>query len=501
MTRILVVEDERIVAKDLSESLERMGYQVIGSAATSQAALDLAAQHLPELVLMDIRISGDVDGIATADVLRNRFGIPVIYLTAYADDETLARAKVTAPLGYIVKPFKSAEIRGAIEVAMVRHKLEREVSDREHWFSTTLRSVGDAVIAVDPDARVRFLNEVAAQLLGVNEADVVGRSIEEVVQLSDERSNEPIENPVRNAIEHRRVGALPETTLLANAPRKQPIEDSCAPIVDDSGRLLGAVMVFRDVTEKRRTQLRLALNDRLVALGTLVAGVAHELSNPLTAIFGHAELIKSQLGRIESLGTTTAREHIAKARESAEAMGEAALLMKDVVSDLRLLSSPQPDALEIVSVRAALELALRRTNAYVSERARVVVEYEADFRVRADRRRLAQVFVNLLTNAAHAIVPGAATSNLISVRLDSTPEGEARVSVQDTGCGMSAEVLRRVFDPFYTTKTIGSGSGLGLAISQGIVRSFQGDIRVVSEVGKGSVFVVVLPVARSEAVC
>jgi len=182
-------------------------------------------------------------------------------------------------------------------------------------------------------------------------------------------------------------------------------------------------------------------------------------------------------------------------------MGEAALLMKDVVSDLRLLSSPQPDALEIVSVRAALELALRRTNAYVSERARVVVEYEADFRVRADRRRLAQVFVNLLTNAAHAIVPGAATSNLISVRLDSTPEGEARVSVQDTGCGMSAEVLRRVFDPFYTTKTIGSGSGLGLAISQGIVRSFQGDIRVVSEVGKGSVFVVVLPVARSEAVC
>lgn len=497
MTRILIVEDERIVARDLSESLQRMGYEVVGSAASSEAALDLAAKHLPELVMMDIRISGDVDGVTTAEVLRTRFGIPVIYLTAYADEETLARATATAPLGFILKPFKSAEIRGAIEVALVRHGLEREVRESEHWLSTTLRCVGDAVVAVSPEGKVRFVNHVAAQLLGVPESEALDQDVEDVVRLVDENSHEPIENPVTRAIARRRPASLQRNSALFVAPREMPIEDSCTPIIDEAGKLLGAVLVFRDVTEQRRAQMRTALDDRLTSLGTLVAGVAHELSNPLTAVVGHTELLADELSAAAIEAPPKLRRQLESANSNVASVAAAVRAMSDIVSDLRLFASPQPDQLELVDVRAALEFALRRTASQTRARARVVTEFVADATVMADMRRLTQVFVNLLTNAAHAIAPGAAAANEILVRLDQTPTGEVRVSVRDTGCGMSSAVAQRIFDPFFTTKVVGEGAGLGLAISHGIVQSFHGAISVVSEPGKGSLFVVLLPSAHA----
>jgi two-component system cell cycle sensor histidine kinase/response regulator CckA len=496
MTSILVVEDERIVARDLKESLERMGYEVVGSAATSQEALEIAANRLPALVMMDIRIDGEVDGIETANVLRSRFDIPVIFLTAYADDDTLDRAKSSAPLGYIVKPFKSAEIRGAIEMALVRHALERRIREREHWFATTLRSVGDAVVAVDAAGAVKFANPVAERLLGAAESTLLGREVEDVIRIVDEKSQAPLPNPVTRAIRDRRAADLPEAVLLQNAPRTQPIEDSSAPIIDDAGRLLGAVMVFRDVTEKRREQMRSALNDRLTSLGTLVAGVAHELNNPLTALYGHSELMRGELDDLlASEPPQPLQRSLERLLHHANAMMESSHMMGDIVADLRLFSSPQSDELERVDVRSAVDTALRRTSALVRERARLVLEMESAPLVMASKRRLVQVFINLLTNAAQAIPRGSREKNEIAVRLDTTPQGEARISIRDSGVGMPAETARSIFDPFFTTKSLGEGSGLGLSISHGIVRSFHGAISVVSEPGRGSLFIITLPAA------
>ncbi len=500
MTRILVVEDERIVARDLQESLERMGYEVVGRAASSEEALEIAANRLPALVMMDIRIDGEVDGIETANVLRSRFDIPVIFLTAYADDDTLVRAKNAAPLGYIIKPFKSAEIRGAIEMALVRHELERRLRESEHWFQTTLRSVGDAVLAADADGVVRFANPVAEALMGASQDSLLGRAVEDVLQIRDERSNAPLPNPVTRALRDRRAADLPEAVLLASAPGSQPIEDSSAPIVDDSGRLLGAVMVFRDVTEKRREQLRAGLNERLTSLGTLVAGVAHELNNPLTALYGHSELLRSELDDLlASEPPQPLLRTVELLHRHASAMEEASHMMGDIVADLRLFASPQPDELERIDVRAALDTALRRTSALVRERARLVLEIEAAPQVMASKRRLVQVFINLLTNAAQAIPAEHREENQILVRLDTTPQGDARVSIRDTGAGMSSETSRHIFDPFFTTKKLGEGSGLGLSISHGIVRSFHGSLSVVSEPGRGSLFIVTLPPAAAVA--
>lgn len=497
MTSILIVEDERIVARDLTESLESLGYDVVGAAADVHAALELATTHRPSLVLMDVRIEGDVDGIETANVLRSRFGIPVIFLTAYADDDTLSRAKNSAPLGYIVKPFKSAELRGTIEMALVRHELEIKLREREHWFATTLRSVGDAVLAVDPEGAVNYANPVAEQLLGAHSDELAGRSVEDVLQLFDEQSRAPIPNPVSRALKDRRATDLPHGVTLSNAGRELPIEDSSAPIVDDGGKLLGAVMVFRDVTEKRREQLRSALNYRLTALGTLVAGVTHELSNPLSALFGVSDLMRTELDHL-SLEASQPQlgPRIDRLRELNGVMDEASRSLGGIVSDLRLFSAPQADELELLDVRASLETAVRRTSSLVRQRAQLVLELEPAPPVKASSRRLVQAFINLITNAVQAMSAEKRKTNQLLVRLDTAPDGSARISIKDTGAGMTPDVVRNIFDPFFTTKPLGEGTGLGLSITHGIVRSFHGEISVVSEPGVGSLFVVTLPAGR-----
>src|SRR6185295_17635126 len=158
---VLIVEDERIVAKDLQHTLAAMGYDAFAIASSADEALSHASEKCPDLVLMDIRIKGAHDGIETADLLRQRFGVPVVYLTAHADDATIERAKRTTPYGYLMKPVKSAELRSAIEVTIHRHEMEKRLRERERWFATTLRSIDDAVITVDVEGMIAFANPAA----------------------------------------------------------------------------------------------------------------------------------------------------------------------------------------------------------------------------------------------------------------------------------------------------------------------------------------------------
>src|ERR1051325_9878103 len=145
--RVLIVEDERIIALDLRRMLRDSGYDAVGIAASAEEALALAAAERPDLVLMDIRIRGDIDGIATARLLQQSFRLPVIYISAHADDATIDRAKATNPFGYLLKPIKPAELKTAVEVTLHKHSLERRLRERERWLATTLGSLADAVVS------------------------------------------------------------------------------------------------------------------------------------------------------------------------------------------------------------------------------------------------------------------------------------------------------------------------------------------------------------------
>ena len=504
---ILLVEDERVVAKELQRSLASLGYSIPETAASADDAIRMASLIHPDLVLMDIRIKGDTDGIQAAEILRTRFDVPVIFLTAYADEATLARAKITEPHGYLVKPVKDADLLSAIEVVLYRHELERRLRDRERWFSTTLRAIGDAVIATDTAGEVTFMNLAAERLTSRREEHAVGRSLAEIFSVVDEQTREPLGNPIELALEAGKAFPLPGGAALASGVGECPIDGLASPIIDDRGRLLGAVLVFRDVGEQRRLHQQVAMTDRLSSLGTLTSGIAHEINNPLSAVVGNASHLAdviAMMGRDVKTPGARPTEIIARISDHVEELLEiltglqgGADRVRRIVADLQAFSRPQEEVRGQTDLRRVLEWATRMTAAQLRPCARLTMDLGEHPLVEASEVRLGQVFVNLLVNAAHAIGEGHPERNEVHVSTSTDGAGRAVVSIRDTGSGMAPEVLKRVFEPFFTTKSVGQGSGLGLSICHGIVTSFGGEITVESKLDAGSTFRVFLPATRT----
>lgn len=179
--RILLVEDEGVVALDVEQRLTQLGYRVVGIADTGTAALELARTHQPDLVLMDIRIRGELDGIDLARELATRHELPVVFLTGNADEATLRRAIAAEPYGYVLKPFELRTLEAVIATALFRFRAERRLQDMRRWLGDTMRSIPDAVIATDLEQRVTFLNRAAEQLLKLGLGEALSRPLREVL--------------------------------------------------------------------------------------------------------------------------------------------------------------------------------------------------------------------------------------------------------------------------------------------------------------------------------
>jgi len=237
--QILVVEDNSIVVMEIRDRLESLGHAVCATASSGEEAIRKAGETHPDLVVMDIRLKGDMDGVEAAQEIHARFDIPVIYLTAYADNDTLQRAKITEPFGYIIKPFEEIQLHSTIEMALHKHHMERKLRETERWLATTLASVGDAVIATDEKGLVSFLNAVAEALTSWKRQDALGKDLAKVCNIIDEETRSPIESPVTRAPrEGTVVNQVNHTVLLAKDGREIPIDYTAAPIKDDKGGIV-----------------------------------------------------------------------------------------------------------------------------------------------------------------------------------------------------------------------------------------------------------------------
>lgn len=254
-TRVMIVEDEDIVALDIKKILKNLGYDIAAVASTGKDAIKAAMESRPDLILMDIKLKGGMDGVETATRLRNIIDTPTIYITAYSDDDTLKRAKITEPFGYLLKPFESRELYTAIEMALYKHRMEKKLRDSEEWLSTTLKSIGDAVITTDTEGYIIFMNVVAEKLTGWKLSEAKGKDIKSVFKIIDEETYEVIENPVKKVIEEGVFPGRPNHTILISRNGKEiPIEDNASPIKDDEGNIIGVVMVFKDITDRKRAE-------------------------------------------------------------------------------------------------------------------------------------------------------------------------------------------------------------------------------------------------------
>ena len=508
-TTVLIVEDDRVIATAIAHGLERLGYEVVGTAASGEEAIAMAARIHPQVVLMDIVLAGRMDGIEAADAIRRQHDVAVIYLTAHSDPATLARAMPRGQSGYLRKPFEERDLAIQIELALNRQQADRQLRRQREWLHAILTSIGDAVIATDAGGGIALVNPVAESLTGWKAEEAVGRPIQDVFRMVQEKTSQALADPVTRLLHERRVLALAnDATLATRDGRWVPIEGSAAPIFDEAGHLVGAVLVFQDVTEKRRAEeslrdmeRRLLHAQKLGSLGILAGGIAHDFNNILAGIVGYTHLARLHLPPSHP------------AREDIEVIKKAAQRAANLTQQMRVYCGKAKFVIEAVNLSRVVEESKKLLAMSISKKATLTYRLAADVpTVDADVGRIGQVLMNLVINASEALGEqggeiAVSTSAVLCPAKPATdtfrdtglPEGPyACLEVTDTGRGMDEQTLARIFEPFFTTKS--TDRGLGLAVVHGIVQAHQGAIEVSSEPGKGTIFHIFFPASGSVSV-
>jgi len=480
--QILVVEDEGIIAQDIQNTLKKLGYAVPAIAYSGKEGIEKAQEIQPDLVLMDIVLGGGIDGIEAAEQIRRRFHIPVVYLTAYADEKTLQRAKITEPFGYILKPFEEKELYITIEMALYKHEMERRLKESQQWLTTTLKSIGDAVIATDINGCVIFMNPIAESLTGWKQKEASGKHLKKVFNIINEKTGKQVDNPVTRVLrEGIVVGLANHTLLISKDGTRRSIDDSGAPIKDENGKIIGVVLVFRDVSEKRRIEQELMKADKLNSLGILAGGIAHDFNNILTAILGNIILAKE---------FTRPGEKIYERLIEAE---KASLRAKGLAQQLLTFSS---GGAPIKKTMFISEL-LKESALFALSGSNVQCEFSISnnlWAVEIDEGQINQAINNLIINAIQSMPEGGRiklTAENVTVSEGEKKGRYVKISIVDQGIGIPKEHLPKIFEPYFTTKQ--KGSGLGLAIVYSIIKKHDGYIEVETELGVGTTFKVYLP--------
>ncbi|MBI5498590.1 MAG: PAS domain S-box protein [Deltaproteobacteria bacterium] len=359
---------------------------------------------------------------------------------------------------------------------------------------------------VHRDGIIIYANDAAVRALGHDRReDLLGAQSSELFHPDDRAA---AEERLRAVLATAQAAPPHEVRIRRRDGDWAHLDMAVVPIVFHGGPALVSMGV--DVTQRRSLTAEMMRMDRMVAVGTLAAGVAHEINNPMQFVIANVDHAAAELQAVaaflEALQGRTADaaaaaeigEQVRQVDNLRTALSEAlegAGRVRNIVRDLRTFSRGHEDRLEPLQLAPILESSINMAFTEIRHRARLVKDLQPTPTVRANDSRLGQVFLNLLVNAAHAIPEGRAGENEVRVRTFTAPDGAAIVEVEDTGTGIPAELRDRVFDPFFTTKPPGQGTGLGLSICQGIVRELGGDIRFTTEVGQGTTFRVTLPAA------
>ena len=379
----------------------------------------------------------------------------------------------------------------AIRDVGARVATEDALRDSEAKLASTLNSIGDGVLATDLQGAVTLMNPVAEQLTGFSHLEAVGHRVDEIYRVCSEKTREPMATPIADLA----VGVAavaPHARLVARDGHQLLISQCAAPIRKPTGEVVGVVVAFRDVTAQKELQEQLLLSDRMVSLGTLAAGVAHEINNPLAALIGNLDVLMGELTRKprEVLLPASVDDVLHDIREAAEQV-------RLIVKDLKLFSRGDEESRGPVDVQRLLDSSARLARNEVRHRARLVKDWQPVPAVIANEARLGEVFVNLIVNAAQAIPEGRADDNEIRLTTRVADRGRVAIEIRDSGVGIPPEILGRIFDPFFTTKPIGVGTGLGLSICHRIVSELGGEITVESPRGRGTCFRVLLPAVEA----
>ncbi len=488
---VLIVEDESVVALDLEQRLVGMGFRVVGHTHTGRNAVELARSHEPNVILMDIKLRGDLDGIETAELIRREVDVPIIFLTAFSDSANLDRAKRSNTYGYILKPFQERELAIAIELARYKHSTEREMRRNRALLDVTLNTIEEGVITIDANDEILLMNRAACRMTGWDASGAIGRTLKEVF-LTGRGSAED-----DTYTEGGGMGE-PWITLRDRSGGERLVEVSRKEIEFGASSTSSYALVFRDVTVELENRRRLlAAKEEAEAAararGDFLARVSHELRTPLNSILGMVQLAR----QVDSAdGELT--EYLDILSGSSESL---MALISDLLDYARSDSGGITIRRERFDLMSAIEN-VGKSHAMDAHRRGLrlinVLDPTLPRMVYGDEQRVIQILGNLLSNAVKFTNHGYVS---LTVRPGAEPR-HIRFSVEDTGVGIPADRREAVFDDFSqlddpSTRSAG-GVGLGLAIVRRLIFAMGGSIDLDSTPGEGSIFAVDIPLTPAD---
>lgn len=488
--QVLLVEDSAADGCRLRDMLAT-SFQVTQVACVTEAVQRLTAQRFDVVLLA---LSGPESlGLDTVRALRAQ---PVVVLTD-RDDAGLALDAIEAGAqDYLVKgQVDERLLLRVIRSVSARQRAAEALRQQQDWLRVVLSSLGEGVIATDAQGTITCISPMAARLTGWPEQEALGCHIDEVCSLRHAQTHERVENPVLRVLREGTPGASEDqAVLMARDGRESPIAYSAVPMRSDAGTLHGVVLVCRDISERKRLEAQLRQAQKMETIGTLAGGIAHDFNNMLAAMLGYTELAMSDVP------ATSPVQHYLRAVLTA---GQRA---RDLVRQILAFSRHTETARYPVQLHLLIREALSLLRASLPST--IEIRHSLDEHagaVMTEPVQMHQVLINLCANAEYAMrqtgggvleivleaveVDAAALGGTLSL----SPGPYVRLTVRDTGPGMTPEVLARIFEPFFTTKGPGEGTGIGLSVVHGIVTSHGGTIAVSSTPGQGTTFAVYLP--------
>jgi PAS domain S-box-containing protein len=501
---IFVVEDEIITARSIAQNLKNFGYQVAGIATSGTKALEQIITIRPDLVLIDIFLQkDDIDGITTAEKIQSQLNVPIIYLTAHSDQETLERAKTTTPFGYILKPYNKKNLQIEIEMALHKHQQEMKLIKREELLSTILNAAQDSVVATNKTSEITYMNSAAQKLTGWDLTEAHDCKATEIIQIIDQRTQQPIVHPIEQVLTHGQVVYLDEYAVLIRKNGEQTsIKDSASPIFKKSDQIEGAVLIFApqrnsppaSPDEQRQENLVMSATEKQVnkindLSNYLIDLVVHELRTPLTVILSNSESLKRYRQR------WTVEKQDESLNRIQQAIQQITRLLDNVTAWEQLGKEQltlQPEWTNMIALSEEILSNLRLIDEQNHE---LILSYQGHERmVYLDKNILEYILNNLLLNGMKYSSP----SSTVSLNID-YQDNYLVIQITDQGIGIPQIEQERIFEPFYRASNTNNikGTGLGLAIVKEYVQLCGGEINVENNSQTGTIFVVSLPLSMN----
>lgn len=488
---ILIVEDEAIVALDIKKRVECLGYAVTGVVSSADAVFQRVIEKRPDLILMDIFIQGELDGVDTAEKIRRIFDIPIVFLTANNDEHNVGRAMSAEPYGFVLKPFDDIHLKLTIDLAVYRHEIDRRLRRREQKLSEIAFGLGEGVFVLNEMGEVTFANPEAKRLFGLREEEIIGRRVDEFI--TAQAPGAPLASgethPSMRVFSTGRRHYEDNLIFRRNDGSTFPGSIISTPVTE-TGRVISSITVFRDTTRERKALEEMLRLKKLESLGMLAGGVAHDFNNLLTVIMGNISFVKMAFNPDDIINQQLT---------SAE---EAAIQARNLTSQLLTFAQGGGAVKKIASIGQLIRNAVTFASSGSSHKPEFSVSVDL-WPAEVDESQISHVIHSLVMNALEAMPDGggiivkAENMELEGDTAINLPAGRyIRISVSDSGPGIPAPDLERIFDPYFTTREGAlSGAGFGLAICFSIIKAHDGIISVQSMPGHGTTFDVYLPAA------